>query len=173
MKIGFRQVEQKDLVLLRDWANQDRIRKHSHRHTLLNMIDQFKWYKKIIGTRQFEMFMVLKNRNPVGLCGLTHINWKDRSAVISYYLGKQTNPAIDVTLGLEVYEFLKKKAFKEFNLNRLWGEAFSFNEGGIRLALQCGFKKEGIKRQSVFWNGKYWDSIIVGMLAEEYFKSKQ
>jgi len=168
MKISFRQVERGDLKLLRDWANQDRVKKHSHRHELLTMEDQKNWFKKIRGAKDYAMFMVLNNNKPVGLCGLTYINWRDRSAIISYYLGKNMSPVLDVAAGLEVYEFLKKKAFKEFNLNRLWGEAFSFNQGGIRLALQSGFKKEGLKRQSVFWDGKYWDSIIVGMLAKEY-----
>lgn len=173
MKIEFRQVEEDDLELLRDWRNQDRLRKVSREYRLLNMLNQREWFKYISTSKENDMFLVLADGNSVGVCGLTHINWKDRSAEISYYLGIQSGPAVDVAIGLEVYDFLKKKAFVEYNLNRLHGEAFSYNEGGVKLALQCGFKKEGVLRQRVFGEGRYWDSVIVSILAEDYFKMKK
>jgi len=170
MKTSFRQIEQEDLALLRDWRNQERVRKNCREYRLLNMINQLNWFEKISTSKVDDMFLVVVDDNPVGVCGLTHIDWKNRSAEVSYYFGKPIGPAIDVATGLEAYEFLKKKGFKEYNLNRLWGEAFSFNKGGINLALKCGFKEEGVMKQTVFWDGRYWDSIIVSMLAEEYYK---
>lgn len=172
MKVSFRQIEKEDLTLLREWRNQERIKKYCREYRLLNMVNQLNWFEKVSTSRQDDMFLVLVEDIPSGICGLTHINWKDRSAEVSYHLGVKINPAKDVAAGIEVYEFLKKKGFEEYNLNRLWGEAFSFNEGGIKLALQCGFKEEGVLRESVFWGGKYWNSVIVGMLAKEYFKGK-
>ena len=173
MKVSFRPIEKEDLPLLRDWGNQKMVRRNSHGYKLLNMVNQLDWFEQLSRSKDDEMFLVLVDEKAVGICGLSHINWKDRYASVTYYLGVQTNPAIDVATGIEVYEFLKERAFKICDLNRLWGEAFSFNEGGIKLALKCGFKQEGILRQHVFWNGKYWDSIIVGMLAEEYFKKDE
>lgn len=173
MKMSFRQIEQEDLVLLRDWRNQERVRKNCREYRLLNMINQSNWFEKISTSKLDDMFLVVVDDDPVGVCGLTHIDWKNRSAEISYYLGKPIDPAIDVATGLEVYEFLKKKGFGEYNLNRLWGEAFSFNKGGIDLALKCGFKEERVMRQTVFWDGRYWDSIMVSMLAEEYYKAEE
>lgn len=172
MKLSFRQVEKKDLELLRDWGNQKRVRKHSHGARMLNMVNQKDWFEKISRSKNDEIFMVLLNKRPIGLCGLSRINWKDRSAEVTYYLGKQTSPIKDVGIGLEVYDFLKKKAFETYNLNRFWGKAFSFNPGGVMLAIKSGFKKEGVMRQAVFHEGKYWDSIIVGMLAKEYRRDR-
>lgn len=168
MEISFRQMEMEDLPLLRDWRNQERVRKYCREYRLLNMVNQKNWFEKVSTSKLDDMFVVLVDGEPVGLCGLTHINWKDRVAEISYYLGKMTNPATDVAVGIEVYGFFKKKGFGEYNLHRLHGEAYLFNEAGIKLALSCGFRQEGILRQAVFWEGKYWDSIIIGMLAEEY-----
>jgi|TARA_B100001964_G_C14160762_1_gene566578 hypothetical protein len=169
MKISFRQIEQEDLALLRDWRNQERLKKYFREYRLLNMLNQLDWFKNISTSTVNDMFLILADDNPVGVCGLTHINWKDRSAEISHYLGKQTNSAVDVAIGLEAYDFLKKKAFLEYNLNRLYGGPFSFNKGAIKLALHCGFKKEAVLRQSIFWNGKYWDTVILSLLAEEYY----
>jgi len=137
------------------------------------MANQISWFEGISTSRVDNMFIVIADDEPVGVCGLTHINWKDRSAEIAYYLGKRTSPSVDVTIGIEVYSFMKKKAFEEYNLNRLIGEAFSFNKGAVELALKCGFTQEGILRQCIFWSGKYWDSVLIGMLADEYFKEKK
>lgn len=168
MEVIFRQMEMDDLPLLRDWRNQERVKKYCREYRLLNMVNQKNWFEKVSTSRLDDMFVVLVDGESVGLCGLTHINWKDRSAEISYYLGKSMNPADDVALGMEVYEFFKKKAFREYNLHRLWGEAYAFNKGGVALALKCGFRQDAVIRDVVFWDGKYWDSIIVSMLAKEY-----
>lgn len=173
MKISFRQVEKEDLPLLRDWRNQERVRKCCREYRLLNMANQVNWFEKNITSGVDHMFIVAVDDEPVGVCGLTHINWKNRSTEIAYYLGRQISPAADVAIGIEVYSFIKKKAFEEYNMNRVTGEAFSFNKGAIDLALKCGFRKEGIMRQSVFWSGKYWDSVLLGMLAHEYFEEKK
>jgi len=136
------------------------------------MVNQLEWFEKISASGRDDMFIVLLDEESVGICGLTHINWKDRSAEVSYHLGRRANPANDVAVGLEVYRFLKKKGFEEYNLNRLTGEAFSFNEGGVSLAVRCGFKEEGVMRQSTFWGGRYWDSVLVGMLSEEHTRER-
>jgi len=47
-------------------------------------------------------------------------------------------------------------------------ERFSFNERAIKSYEKCGFKKEGILRQEIYIDGKYYDAIIMAMLKEEY-----
>jgi len=173
MKVSFRQIEKEDLALLRDWRNQERVRKCCREYRLLNMANQMNWFERISTSGVDDMFVVIADGKPAGVCGLAHINWKNRCAEINYYLGRQVSPSANVVIGMEVYGFIKKKAFEEYNLNRITGEAFSYNQGAVELALKCGFTKEGIMRQSVFWSGKYWDSVLIGMLAKEYFTNKK
>ena len=172
MKVSFRQIEKEDLELLRNWRNDERTKKYSREYRLLNMVNQANWFERIANSKTDDMFLVLLEGEPVGICGLTHINWKDRSGEISYLLGKQTNPVLDVAVGIEAYEFIKNKCFREYNLHRLWGEAFSFNKGGVQLALKSGFKQDAILREAVFWDNKYWDSVILSILEDEYFTGK-
>lgn len=168
MEVSFRKIEPLDLEMIMNWRNQERILKNSRDRRVLTMEDQLKWFQRISGSGIDDIYIILRDGMPVGVCGLGRINRQDSTAEITYYLGVQNNAAADVMVGVETYAFLKKKGFKEYHLNRLHGEVFGFNEGGMRLAYHCGFKKEGVKRQSVFWDGKYWDSIMVGLLAEEY-----
>ncbi|KKL79176.1 hypothetical protein LCGC14_2017440 [marine sediment metagenome] len=176
MSIEFRQIEKEDLPQLRDWRNQERIRKNTREYKLLTMANQEEWFRRVSIERKDDMFLIedlipVKDYGaevkPVGMCGLTNINWKDRHAEFSYYSGLE-NPFKNGKIAMRVYNFLKKKAFDEFNLNRLWGEIFSCNQPALKLAYKNGLSNEGVLRQTYFWGGKYWDSIIVSILAKEY-----
>lgn len=158
----FRQIEREDLPLLRDWRNQ--ILKSTREYRLLNMLNQEKWFEKISLERNNDMFLIM-DKEPIGVCGLTYINWKDRHAEISYYLERGEIK--------EVYDFLKKKAFEEYGLNRLWKEIYIHNKERIEIALKNGLIKEGTLRETNWWEGKFHDSIIVSILAKEYFGTRK
>lgn len=172
-KVTFRQIEKDDLPLLRDWRNQEGVRKFCREYRLLNMINQQDWFERVSNSKEDDMFLIVVDDKPVGVCGLTHINWKDRHCELSWYLGDAISQLKKVKIAPKISQFLRKKGFEEYNLNRLWAEIYSFNDVMIKYVLRRGFKQEGILRQSVFWDGKYWDSVVLSMLSEEYFKKKK
>lgn len=59
--------------------------------------------------------------------------------------------------------------FKSKEINRLEIEADVDNVASIRIAEKCGFKREGIKKQSAYVNGRYRDNLLLALLREEYF----
>ena len=61
--------------------------------------------------------------------------------------------------------------FNDYNLNKISLEVLSTNEVAINLYKKLGFVKEGIKRQEVYKNGEWVDSIIMSILKEEYEKT--
>ena len=54
------------------------------------------------------------------------------------------------------------------NLHRIEIGAFVFNEGAWKLYERLGFVHEGVKREHWFSNGRYWDSVELGMLEGEW-----
>ena len=46
-----------------------------------------------------------------------------------------------------------------------------FNERALKCYQKCGFKEYGRRRQSKFINGKYYDTIEMDILAEEFKES--
>jgi RimJ/RimL family protein N-acetyltransferase len=64
-------------------------------------------------------------------------------------------------------------AFNHMNLHRVYLQVYDFNVRGIRSYEKCGFKKEGALRDARFSRGKYHDTIIMGILKEEYEKIRQ
>lgn len=167
MNVKFRAIEEEDLEFIRDLRNEDNLRKSCREYRSLNMINQRKWLERISLDDTNIMFMVIADGKPVGVCGLTHINWKDRHTEISHFVENGIE-----CISIEIIRFLKKRCFDEYNLNRLWREIYSFSKSDIELLTKCGFRKEGVMRDTTFWNGKYHDSVIMSILVQEYRKDK-
>lgn len=70
--------------------------------------------------------------------------------------------------GTEAIKLVVKFVFEELNLNRLQLEVYSHNIRGIRAYEKSGFKKEGILRDSLYYNGQFFDEIIMSILKSEY-----
>ena len=64
-------------------------------------------------------------------------------------------------------------AFETLNLNRVWLHAFEYNKGGLRAYEKVGFKREGVLRQDCFREGRYWDTIVMGLLREEWLERRR
>ena len=169
--VSLRPVEREDLAQLRDWRNDPEIRLRTREYRALNMADQQAWFERITGpdSRNF-MFVVLgrleKEDQPVGCVGLCHWSPQDRTAECSFYIG---NPqAQGKGYATQALTLLHNWGFQELGLDRTWAEAFANNAGGIKTLEKLGYKREGVLRKHVFRNGERVDSIMWGLLREEW-----
>ncbi|KWU67523.1 MULTISPECIES: GNAT family N-acetyltransferase [Bacillus] len=70
--------------------------------------------------------------------------------------------------GTEAMKIVLSFVFEQLTLNRLQLEVFSHNSRGIRAYEKVGFVKEGTLRQSLFYNDKCSDEIIMAILKSDY-----
>jgi [ribosomal protein S5]-alanine N-acetyltransferase len=73
-------------------------------------------------------------------------------------------------IATEAWKLIRDYAFQNFNIRRLEAGVFSWNPASARVQEKCGFKKEGIKRESVIRFGKVGDKIMYGLVREEWEK---
>ncbi|KAI6081926.1 putative GNAT family acetyltransferase [Hypoxylon rubiginosum] len=59
-------------------------------------------------------------------------------------------------------------SFQIAGLHRVQLGAFSFNEGAMKLYAKLGFKEEGRQRDFMWFNGGWHDSVMYGMLEDEW-----
>lgn len=69
---------------------------------------------------------------------------------------------------VEAARILLKYGFWERRYQKCNSECLHINEGSIRLHKALGFREEGRRRQVTFFNGKYYDSLLFGLLREEF-----
>ncbi len=171
--VKLRALEIEDLPKLKNWRNSKFVRRSAREYRLLNMINQKKWFEQTHNENPPTsiMFGVLNNKNKlIGVCGLTYIDWKNKHAEISCYLNsknwQKTKEAEDT-----IYTLIKY-GFEELNLHRLWAEIFSIAKENIALFNKMNFEKEGLLREKLWREGKWWNSMIYSMLSSEFKNNK-
>lgn len=60
------------------------------------------------------------------------------------------------------------KSFLELGLNRVEALVLKSNIGSIRMHKKCGYVEEGIKRHSVYKNGKFQDQVLLAILKNNH-----
>ena len=138
---------------------------------MLNMVNQKDWFESVSRDCTNEMFEICVvnypySGMPCGVCGLTHINWKDRHAEVSIYIGDPEHEQRGVATW--ALRRLAEIAFLEYGLYRLWAEIYDFNEASIALFRKCGYRWEGTARSAVWHDGKWWDSHSYSLLGPEW-----
>ena len=141
----------------------------------LTMYNQHKWYKTISSDEKQIIFGVVHYPNDgeeqlIGYCGLTNINFKNRTAEISFLVSPErlTNIKTYASDFTSVLFMLSEYSFQTLNLNKLFTETFSFRKVHISTLLEFGFILEGKLRQHNYENGKYHDSHMHSILRQEW-----
>lgn len=70
--------------------------------------------------------------------------------------------------GSEAILWVLEWAFRHANMHRVEIAAFAWNEGACKLYERLGFVHEGRKRENAWYDGKYRDSVEMGMLEHEW-----
>ena len=71
----------------------------------------------------------------------------------------------------EAIKLILDYGFNYLNLNNIKLDLMSFNERALKCYQKCGFKEYGRRRKCKFINGKYYDSIEMDILADEFKES--
>ncbi|MFW9819257.1 MAG: GNAT family N-acetyltransferase [Candidatus Thorarchaeota archaeon] len=107
----------------------------------------------------------------IGNCGIHNIDWKNRVAEVGIVIGEKEFQ--NKGLGTEAMQLLLEYAFNTVNLHRIELYTYAFNQRALKSYSKVGFVEEGRKRQFMWSKGKYYDAIIMGILAEEWIAKKK
>lgn len=70
--------------------------------------------------------------------------------------------------GSEAMRLMVGYGFEELKLHRISLDVFAFNPRAIRAYEKVGFKREGVLRDDLFYDGEYHDAIIMSILEHEW-----
>ncbi len=167
--VGLRAIKESDLSQLLFWRNQPHFRQYFREHRELSTAHQARWFEGLIDSSTTYMFAIekLADGDLIGACGLCYINWINRSADFSIYIGVE-NLYIDDNFAPDAAQVMIKYGFNQLGLHRLWSEIYEFDKSKIVFFEQLGFSLEGNHRET-YWNeGKWHNSLFYGLLCAEY-----
>lgn len=58
--------------------------------------------------------------------------------------------------------------FTELKVHRIWASCIAENVGSARVLEKLGMRQEGHLRENEFFKGHWWDTLIFGILADEW-----
>lgn len=70
--------------------------------------------------------------------------------------------------GSEAMRLAINYGFKTLNLHRISLGVYDFNPRAIHVYEKIGFKREGILRDSLLWDGEYHDEYLMSILEDEW-----
>ena len=116
----------------------------------------------------FETFFAIETKEGVhiGNCGLHDGQPENRKASLGILIGNKDYWSSGY--GTDAIVTLLRFGFHEMNLNRVWLDVYEFNERAQACYKKCGFVEEGRLRQNIYQEGRYWDTIIMGILRSEF-----
>jgi RimJ/RimL family protein N-acetyltransferase len=170
--VGLRAVEKEDLELLKNWRNNSDFRKNFREVRELSITDQELWLDSLNRTKHINfMFVIvrLEDNKPIGAGGLLYINWINRAADFSFYIGENSLYVDDNGYSLEATRLLIEYGFNNLNLNKIWMELYEFDLKKLEFFKQkFNFIEDGTLRDNCYENGKYYDSYIISILKKDY-----
>lgn len=168
-KVALRALEKEDLPQLMKWRNNPNMRKFFRETDEINTINQEKWFNSVIAKNSIhKMFAIvsLETNELMGACGLCYIDWINRSADFSIYLG-YNDLYIDDIYAIESAEIMRDYAFSVLNLHRLWAEIYSIDDAKKIFFNTLNFKLDGEHRKTYWFDNKWHNSLFYSLLSSD------
>ncbi len=102
----------------------------------------------------------------IGEVALQPIDWRNRSTFFAIILGEESRRGKG--LGSEATRLALRYAFDGLNLNRVEASVLASNMPSIRLLKRVGFVLEGKRRAAVWKSGRWEDTEIYAITAEDW-----
>lgn len=166
---GLRAIERTDLAQLLEWRNRPEYRRFFREHRELSSEQQSTWFENTVqrdpNTRMFSI-VELANGRLLGASGLCYIDWVNKNADFSLYIGAD-NLYIDDKFAPDAARIMMRHAFGELGIHRLWAEVYDFDQAKQNLFKHLGFALDGRHRETHWGEGRWNDSLFFGLLAHE------
>ncbi len=159
----------------------------THKTLIINKEDQERWFDNIPSDQLYliaqrerlydrntpygQAVQINEKVEPVGVAVYTDIDWIGRTLSISGSIYRQCRKPDVVkhafSAGLDF-------AFEMLNMFRVQAEVLSFNSAAQALEIShLGFSIEGVRKKAIYKAGRYYDSIVLGLLREEWEKQER
>jgi RimJ/RimL family protein N-acetyltransferase len=171
-KIYLRPIEESDIPDITRWLNDPITTHYMFYGQLPKNLQQV---REIIMSQalapQNVMWLVCdqKTGKSIGFCGLHDIHLTAQKAEFRVLIGEADFRGKG--LGTEITEMLTFYGFDRLNLHRVYLGVTHENMGGVRAYEKAGYKYEGTLKDDIYRNGRYYDSVRMGILREDYLKN--
>lgn len=172
-RIKLEPLEKNDIYKVKEWRNDDEIRRKMFSSYFINNYQQENWFEEYCKDETNITFSIKyksDNKNKlIGTIGLDNIDHFHQRAELGTLIGDKKFWGKGIAT--EALNLLLEYSFCELNLNKVFSYIFSNNKASIKKNKKNGFKVEGELRKHAFRDGELKDVIIMGVLKEDFLEN--
>ena len=152
---------QRDPLYLRYYPWEDR--SEADARAFVEMFCEWQWEQP---RRRFQLAVVhQENGELIGNCGIRRKPKNDWEADIGYELSPRYWGCGYAT---EAARAMVDFGFRELGLQRISSWCIADNVASARVLERLGFTQEGRLRRNEYFKGRWWDTLLYAMLADEW-----
>ena len=183
LSIKLTQIEKSDQAAIRSLF-EGGFERFWDRHELFDPQNMDAWLDSLAEDNSKRMFAIRAARTRtaapgklyvVGLSGLDQIDLISRHGRLVFIMvdkGGHESTIQNHPATKSAFKSMLDYGFKELGLNKIWTEVYEHND--VRNVLeQFGFIPEGVRVDSFWYDGKYYNSIICSLTTIEYNKREE
>ncbi len=156
-----------DVELFTEWLNDFETTDYIGRSGLLTTIaSEKKYLEENFSPEATFVIVTIKDNKMIGTISLENIDNINRTATLGIFIGDKNYR--NKGYGTEAIKLLLEYGFRYMNLYNIKLDLMEFNIRALKCYEKCGFREYGRRRKCKFINGKYYDSISMDILSEEF-----
>jgi RimJ/RimL family protein N-acetyltransferase len=124
------------------------------------------WFERVQRGEEGHCFAIEVGGRYIGFAALYHFVEANRSA--HWRGGIENSECWGRGYGTEVIQLMLRYAFETLDLHRIGLRVASYNTRAIRCYEKCGFRLEGIERDSFVVDGEWHDDWLMAVLRDEW-----
>ena len=156
-----------DAEIFTEWLNDFETTDYTGRSGQLTTLEGERKYLEENSTPEANFVIVTLDKDKmIGTIGLESVDAINRTATLGIFIGDKNFR--NNGYGTEAIRLILDYGFNYLNLYNIKLDLMEFNERALACYKKCGFKEYGRRRKCKFINGKYYDSIAMDILREEF-----
>lgn len=150
-----------------EWMNDFEVTDYTGRSgAIMSLEGERKYLQENSNPEATFSIITLNEDKLIGTVGLERVDHMNRTATLGIFIGDKEY--LSKGYGTEAIRLLLDYGFNYMNLHSIKLHLMSFNERALKCYKKCGFKETGRIRENRFINGKYYDTIAMDILENEF-----
>jgi len=171
-KVRLRALEKEDLPNCVRWLNDRDVTEFLIQHSPMSQAMEDKWYETqlaippAMGQVLAIEILAAGQWVHIGNTGLHNVEPVTREAEFGIFIGEKKYWSQGY--GRDAALLTLKHGFEDLNLNRIFLFVFENNPRGISSYKAAGFVQEGVLREAIYKNGRYYNVLVMSVLRSEW-----
>lgn len=159
-------ITENDTDLIIKWRNNINVKKNFIFQEMFTKEIHLNWLKTNVFMGKTAQFIINYNEIPIGSTFLRDIDFNNNKSEFGIFIGEDNYRGKG--LGTQATLNILRYGFEKLNLNKIFLRVLSNNTSAVNSYIKSGFQKEGLFRDDICINNKYYDVLFMSILKDEW-----